>query len=191
MMRDLPDYTAPRQETAAGFRVRGIHALIGILAFFGVVFAANGVMVYQAIVTFSGLETADSYKRGRDYNREIEAARAQAALGWSLALSADGNPGHVALDVRVLNDTAGAAETVESADMQGIAARALIRRPARADLDETLMLEARGDGRFTGVAAMALPGCWHVRIELSRDGALLFRQDESLMIGAPAPARCG
>ena len=60
----------------------GKHFLIFIVSFFVVIIAANGMMAYFAIDTFSGLETDDAYRKGRDYNRTLELAQKQAELGW-------------------------------------------------------------------------------------------------------------
>jgi nitrogen fixation protein FixH len=46
------------------------------------VVVVNGVMVYFALSTFPGLTTQNSYDRGRSYNRIIEEAARQDALGW-------------------------------------------------------------------------------------------------------------
>ena len=50
------------------------------VVFMAGVFVVNGVMVYFALDTFSGLETRDAYRKGMQYNRNIEKARAQEAL---------------------------------------------------------------------------------------------------------------
>ncbi|MFW5680782.1 MAG: FixH family protein, partial [Pseudomonadota bacterium] len=52
------------------------------VAFFGVVFLVNGVMVYFAVTTFAGVERRDAFKRAQSYNEVLAEARAQAALGW-------------------------------------------------------------------------------------------------------------
>ncbi|WP_308911595.1 FixH family protein [Pseudokordiimonas caeni] len=163
-------------------RFTGRHALIAILAFFGVVFFANGMMVFEAIDSFSGLETDEAYKRGRDYNREIESAKTQAALGWRLGLSTVGGPGQVKIAVR-LRDKADDPVFFREG-------KVLVRRPARQDLDEIITLQPTGEGRYEGVAKMPLEGCWRLRTEFERDGQVVFRQDDAVMIGENMPIRC-
>jgi nitrogen fixation protein FixH len=48
-----------------------------------VVVVVNGVMVWAALSTFPGLTTGQSYDRGRAYNRVLEEAARQDALGWT------------------------------------------------------------------------------------------------------------
>ena len=41
-------------------RITGRHVLFGMLAFFGVVFTANGVMMWMAARTFDGVDEPDA-----------------------------------------------------------------------------------------------------------------------------------
>lgn len=74
------------------FRLRGVHVLAGVLAFFGVVIAANAVMVTLALRTFSGLEAERAYSRGNAFNDVLAARRAQAARGWTAELGQSFTP---------------------------------------------------------------------------------------------------
>jgi nitrogen fixation protein FixH len=64
-------------------RLTGWHVLGFFLLFFGIVFGANGYMAYWAISTFSGIEINDAYQKGRAYNHNLEAMKAQQKLGWT------------------------------------------------------------------------------------------------------------
>ena len=44
--------------------LRGHHVLAGFLAFFGVVLAVNGAMIYSAISTHTGLVAIEPYRKG-------------------------------------------------------------------------------------------------------------------------------
>ena len=48
--------------------LRGVHVLLMVLGFFGVIFAANLVFVFVSLETFSGIETENAYEVGRNYN---------------------------------------------------------------------------------------------------------------------------
>ena len=78
----------------------GRHVLIAILAFFGVIFAVNGVMTYIALDSFSGLATEDAYRKGLRYNEQIAAADAQAAKGWRVDVDYRERSGRISLTVR-------------------------------------------------------------------------------------------
>jgi nitrogen fixation protein FixH len=58
------------------------------VAGFLLVVAVNGVMIWFATTSWTGLVTDRAYERGLDYNRNLEAAAAMAALGWQAKLVA-------------------------------------------------------------------------------------------------------
>lgn len=84
-----------REAAPPARRLTGFKVLLILVAFFGVVFATNGYMMYVAIDTFPGLATASSYEAGRRFPADIAAAEAQKAAGWKVDLvarrSSDGN----------------------------------------------------------------------------------------------------
>ena len=61
-----------------GKPLTGRGVLIWLAGFFGVMIVANGIFLYFAITTFSGLDDASSYRAGRNYSGELAAAAAQA-----------------------------------------------------------------------------------------------------------------
>ena len=61
----------------------GRHVLIGVLAFFGTVFLANGIFLYSALSTYTGVVSDEPYRKGLHYNKRIAAAERQESLGWS------------------------------------------------------------------------------------------------------------
>ena len=69
-----PTRTPSRQLT-------GRTVLVWLVAFFGVVFAVNAVMIHAAISTFGGVETASSYKAGLAFEQEVEAGAARRTRG--------------------------------------------------------------------------------------------------------------
>lgn len=54
-----------------------------------VVVLVNGVLIFQALTTFTGVTVGQSYDRGRTYNRVLDEAARQDALGWTLRASVD------------------------------------------------------------------------------------------------------
>lgn len=62
--------------------LRGGHVLLVFIGFFVTVFVVNGVMIYEAISTFGGLETPDAYRKGLAYNQRIAEGVAQEQRGW-------------------------------------------------------------------------------------------------------------
>src|ERR1019366_3937349 len=70
----------------------GRHVLQWLVAFFGIVFAVNGVLVRAAISTFGGVETLSSYRAGLQFEQEVGLVARQDALHWqgSGTLTRDG-----------------------------------------------------------------------------------------------------
>ena len=62
------------------FRITGRMVFFGLVAFFGLIAAVNGVFMFYALDTFPGLTTEDSYKKGIVYNRTLDDAEARRRL---------------------------------------------------------------------------------------------------------------
>lgn len=150
-----------------GKEVTGRTVLVCLVAFFGVVAAANGVMIRAAVSTFGGLETESSYQAGLAFKREAAQARAQDALHWrveaTLAPLRDGTA-RVVIDAK---DAAGR-------PLQGLQAAARLVHPADARDDRPIPLEETQTGEFRGAAA-ASAGQWDLVLDLSRGDVRLFR----------------
>jgi nitrogen fixation protein FixH len=61
--------------------ITGRHVLIGTVAAFGVIIAANVTLAVSAVRTFPGLEVKNSYDASQVFDRE---KAAQEALGWTM-----------------------------------------------------------------------------------------------------------
>lgn len=69
--------------------ITGRHVLIGTVAAFGVIIAANVTLAVSAVRTFPGLEVKNSYDASQVFDRD---KAAQEALGWTMdAGLAEGN----------------------------------------------------------------------------------------------------
>ena len=63
-------------------QLKGWHALLWFVGFFGFMFVVNGIFLWTAITTFPGEDTEKSYAVGLAYNREIARRAHQAEAGW-------------------------------------------------------------------------------------------------------------
>jgi nitrogen fixation protein FixH len=127
------------------------------VGFFVVVFAVNGVMIWFAVSSWTGLEADNSYERGLAYNRAIEAAKEQQALGWRADFRfAQTSAGRGILELD-LNGRDGAR-------LQGARVDALLVRPTQEGHDFELALGEREPGRYLAEVELPLPGQWEVRL---------------------------
>jgi len=145
----------------------GRAVLFCFLGFFGVVVAANAVLVRAATTTFGGVETASAYKAGLAFNREIAAARAQEARHWTV----DANLARASADDATLS------VTVRGRDGTAPPAITLVARlahPADARRDKPVVVREIAPGVFSGTIQTDR-GQWDLSIEISRDDERLFR----------------
>lgn len=130
----------------------GRHMLFVMIGMFGTIIAVNLVMARYAVATFGGTVVDNSYVASQDYNGWLADARAQKALGWTVAA-------HARADRRIE-----AVVIPAGAILTGTAHHPLGRAP-----DQVLRFERSGAGRWT--SAHPLPtGRWRLRLTLVRQG---------------------
>ena len=136
-------------------------------AFFGVVFAANGVMIWYAVTTFTGLETTSAYEKGLAYNETLDIVRRQERLGWTTKARLD--PKNLVLDVA---DAGGA-------PLGGAIVTARLVRPADGSLDRTVILTETAPGRYEGPFDLPAKGLWLVRSEVRAQDEVYFATERA------------
>lgn len=150
-----------------GFRLTGKHVLAMFVVFFGVVLAVNVVMMRIAVTTFSGVESETPYKNGLAYNTRLDAARRQAALGWSV-------------DAKVQRATDGTATiAVEARDRSGrpitdLTGIVRFERPTDKRMDRQGDIVPSGGGRYTARIDGVGIGVWDVVVLFGEGGPTEF-----------------
>jgi nitrogen fixation protein FixH len=145
----------------------GRAVFICLVAFFGVVAAANALLIRVATSTFGGVEVDSSYKAGLQFQHELAAAREQDALHWRVTARLDRRAaGDAELTLSVRDR--------DGAPLSGLQAVARLEHPADSRHDQVIAMRPSGPGSFTG-ATGAGSAQWDLLIDLSRDGRTLFR----------------
>ncbi|MCB1546283.1 MAG: FixH family protein [Hyphomicrobiaceae bacterium] len=136
--------------------IKGRHVLYGMILFFATIFAVNGVFLYYALKTHTGLDTPDAYRKGLAYNQRILAASEQEKLGWTGNVAvADGK-------LRlVLSDKAGL--PISSLQIQ-----AVLGRPSTDRFDRRLVLSEIAPGRYEVSVGALDAGTWMLGVEALR-----------------------
>ncbi len=126
---------------------------------------ANGIMIYFAAASWTGVGTENAYERGLAYNQTLDALRAQEALGWQVAaeLRPLGN-GEARVEV-ALSDRDGHPVAVRRV-------RARLERPTHEGYDREADLRDLGGGLYGGAIALPLPGQWDLKILVEHAGGL-------------------
>ncbi|MEO1029698.1 MAG: FixH family protein [Pseudomonadota bacterium] len=140
-------------------QLKGWHVLLWFLAFFGLMFAVNGVFLFNAITSFPGEDIEKSYRQGVNYNQVLNARADMADLGWQAEL------GMIDRDVVF---------RLEDADAQAIYGRdvtGLLRRPATTSADTEITLNHRKVGEYRADLSGLKTGRWEATIRvMSADG---------------------
>lgn len=134
-----------------------------IIAFFAVVFSANGFLIYQAISGFDGLIEENYYEKGLKYNEVIQQEK---RLGWRIELSfTDDLKASSANKAKVvIFDKAGI-------PMGGAKVKVVLRRPATDRFDKEFDLVPSGCA-YHGTISVPTNGLWdlNVKAEKGNDG---------------------
>jgi nitrogen fixation protein FixH len=136
-------------------RFTGRHMTAILVGFFAVVVMVNFMMAHFASSTFGGVVVENSYVASQDFNRWLDEAAAEKALGWQVSVTRQA-------DARVRVQMAGV--SAEDVTLAGIARHPLGRMP-----EQTLSFAPGTDGSF--VSTVALPeGRWRLRLTASARG---------------------
>jgi len=169
MNRTLPADAGPRVRKLTGRAV-----LAWLVAFFGVVFAVNGVLVHYALSTFGGVETQSSYQAGLAFEREVAAVEAQDELHWQVnAHVAPARDGSTAIDI--------AAKDASGRALTGLKVTARLLHPTDERSDHAVSVGEVAPGQFHGATAIAA-GQWDLVVELSRGDARMFRSRNRVVL---------
>ena len=139
-----------KQEPGLG----GRHVLGGFVAFFATIFAVNGVLLYTALSTHSGLVSQEPYRKGLHYNDRVEADERQQALGWREAVTLDPK-GRVA--VELTNSIGGAVTDLSITGYLG--------RPSTTKHDLKVALKEIAPGQYAADVGALETGAWLLALE--------------------------
>ncbi len=155
----------------------GRSVLIMLALFFGLMFVANGALVFTALSTLHGEELANSYDASQVYNQRIAEARAQDELGWvaNVTTRQEGESERVVADFR---DRAGA-------PIPGLEVRARFVHPFDRQADREAILASDG-GAYEGVAGPLHAGRWTLVIEAKQEGRSKFTSRNKITLAETA-----
>ena len=132
------------------------------VGFFLVVFLVNGIMLYFALGSWTGITTDDAYKKGLAYNDRLAEAEAQAKLGWQTRLAVPKEAGVDSEIVLTLRDRDGG-------PVSGAEVRARLVRPTHEGYDQEVSLVGDGRGQYRAAVALPLPGLWVAQVHVAHD----------------------
>jgi nitrogen fixation protein FixH len=145
----------------------GIHMLIIMIGFFGVVFAANMTMVYFASSSWTGLVVQNSYVASQEFN-ERSAEMIKAA---EINVSIEVDTTQVKLSLR---DKSGGAVSARNVELK-------IGRPTHGDDDHILRLLPIRDGIYAAPDKL-MPGQWTGTVTADIPGRLIWSRPVYILV---------
>ncbi|MGE3691264.1 MAG: FixH family protein [Novosphingobium sp.] len=143
----------------------GKHMAAIMIAFFGLVIVVNLAMARLARSTFGGVVVENSYVASQHFNKWLDEARSEKALGWTAQASRTAQGGVI---LRLSGLPAGDARVSATA-----------RHPLGRMADIDLAFVRRADGAY--ISSRPLPaGRWKVRLSVT-SGGRTWRQEQDLM----------
>jgi nitrogen fixation protein FixH len=136
----------------------GKKVLFGLLAFFGVVFTADGILIYLGSTSQDGLVTENYYQKGISYNDVIQSRKRQAELGWTFAMTAPEKAGINPLEIRLTDG--------DGKPLAGKQVEAELRRPAQKGYDLTFALKEVSPGIYRADVTLPLAGYWDLKTQV-------------------------
>jgi len=135
-------------------RLDGRHVLLAVLAFFAAVLAVNAVMMYAALSTYSGVTSAEPYRKGLHYNERVGASERQQQLNWNDVAKIEPN-GKVTLSIT----------GADGRPIRNLSVDLSIGRPTTNRQDRKLRLLAQDAGGYGAQVVPLEPGAWIIDVE--------------------------
>ena len=129
------------------------------VAFFVLLVLADGVFVALALTSWTGLDTEQAYAQGLAHNQTLARTRAQDERGLRSRLDVAPDGENVRVEFALMDRNGDS--------IAGGIADVIFHRPTQAGLDFAFPLREQAPGRYSGIARLAAPGQWDVRISVS------------------------
>jgi nitrogen fixation protein FixH len=161
--------------TAAQKPLTGTKVFLMLVAFFGLVIGVNVTMMKLAIATLPGTEVDSAYSAGLSYEKEIVAAREQAARKWQVEARVQRQGDGVAMVRLEARDASGR-------PMTGLTFKGTLERPTDKRADLAVELSEVGSGVYRGTAGVVAAGQWDLVIEADARGQRLFQSRNRVIL---------
>ena len=165
----MPTVLNPRateEQDRPGRKLTGRKVLVILLAFFGVIATVDAIMIYFAKTTFRGLDGDRPYEAGLSFNRDLEAAREQEKLGWTVDMGVEAGSTGARVVARP-RDKSGQA-------ISGLSVRVRFRHPTDRGRDSIVPMPETSQGVYSGPVS-ASSGSWLIDLEMEKGGKVVFR----------------
>ncbi len=139
------------------------------LIFFGVIFIANGFLVYFAVSSWNGLTTQNAYEKGVQYNKTLLQKEKERNLNWQLNSKLEPTTPKTALFRFSLLDAA-------KSPLEKASIKAQLKRPTHEGVDQTVLFTEQNPGIYQTVLAPSLAGQWDIYLTITHNNQTLKAQ---------------
>jgi nitrogen fixation protein FixH len=147
--------------SSEGAPLTGTKVLLMLLGFFGVTFAVNGIMAYDAISTFRGEVVDHPYQVGLHYDSQIAAAEAQSERHWKV-------------DVTLAGAVRASFRDAKGEPLTGLDVTGAFDAPADMRRDRGFALKETAPGVYVGATTPG-SGVWDLKLKASLGGKTMFQ----------------
>lgn len=130
------------------------------VAGFAIVIAVNGIMIWFAVGSFSGLYASKPRESGLRYNAVLEQQRERDALGWQIKTGWRAEAGRIEVDVT----------DRDGRPLDGARVKVEFVRPAEKRAPVSVAMGVIGPARFAGYVDLPARGNWDLDIVVESDG---------------------
>ena len=161
--------------------ITGRKVLLGLVAFFVVVAAVNAVFITLSLRTFPGVETDDAYRKGLAWDRELDAAAAQRALGWNVTVAWQAAAPTPATEAQATGRITVRAEDRAGAALGGLAADISFRRAVHEGEDRHFRIPGESSpGVYAADVVLPGRGDWRVIVRLRKADRVVYRIEQRI-----------
>jgi nitrogen fixation protein FixH len=153
----------------------GRKVLLMLVAFFGVVFGVNFLMMTLAIDTLPGTEVDSAYSASLGYEKEIALAHDQNARNWKVDAHIQRGPdGGATLQVEARDNS--------GQPLSGLKFQGRFERPTDRRADQPVALAEMGIGIYRGAAPLIAAGQWDLVLEGVAAGQRMFLSKNRVLL---------
>ena len=155
--------------------ITGKKVLLWFVGFFGIILIANVVLLWLAFDTWTGLDVSSPYQFSQQYQTELEDAKEQNSLNWSVVVSAN------------LNDDGLTRIEVEARDnngneLTGYQVISKFSRPTQSRDDIIIELKEINSGKYEGELLSEFAGQWDLITDFFKNDSRIFRSKNRIFL---------
>lgn len=144
------------------------------VAFFMVVFLANGIMIWSALDSWRGGTAERPWAKDAAYKGVVDPDAARGGLDWDVGVD-------VTADGAQRSGVTVTLRTADGAPVRAKRVRVGFVRPGDETYSDTAYLVPQGDGVYAGSLAVPPTGLWKVRIAANKDDDTLRRSKQVIL----------